>query len=141
MALKGYELITQDLTEFEKNTIVPLLVRGLSRPEYLGKSNAIKNKSICAKVNSNINIKFKYKLTDVKCRKIIQYIRLHNLIIGLCSCQQGYYVASNRIELEECVKSLTQRLNIQKKVRDGLANNLLTMYDRVDLFKKHNNIA
>tara|TARA_Y100001938_G_scaffold130211_1_gene185976 strand:+ start:7021 stop:7440 length:420 start_codon:yes stop_codon:yes gene_type:complete len=139
MGLKGFESITQELNAFEKRIIVPLMVRGLSK--YIGKDNAINNAAICNKVNSHKDVKYDYKLTNVKCRKVIQYIRLKNLIEGLCSCHKGYYVAANLGEIKECIDSLTQRLNIQKKVRDGLTNNMLKKYNNVDIFKRYNDIA
>jgi uncharacterized membrane-anchored protein len=139
MALKGFENITQDLTEFEVEQVVPMIVRGLS--QKIGKANAVNNKYICEKINKHPNIINKYKLNGVKLRKIIQYIRLRNIIEGLCSSSNGYYVAENMRELKMCIDSLTQRINTQTKVRDMLTKNMISKYQNIEIFKEYNNIV
>ena len=64
MALKGFENITQDLTEFEVEQVVPMIVRGLS--QKIGKANAVNNKYICERINKHPNIINKYKQSKIR---------------------------------------------------------------------------
>lgn len=105
--LKGYEDITYELTEDEKK-ILPVIIKGLLNKK--GKENAVSGTIIQTKMN----------LSGARLRKIIGYIRTHDLIFGLCSTKTGYYVASNLNELEDCMISLRQRLFTQIKTLHSL---------------------
>ena len=105
--LKGYEDITYELTEDEKK-ILPVIIKGLLNKK--GKENAVSGTIIQNKMN----------LSGARLRKIIGYIRTHDLIFGLCSTKTGYYVASNLNELEDCMISLRQRLFTQIKTLHSL---------------------
>ena len=59
-------------------------------------------------------------ISPPRLRKIISYIRVNNLIFGLCSANNGYYIAENLKELEECIISLKQRIYTQVKVLNSL---------------------
>jgi hypothetical protein len=49
-------------------------------------------------------------VADATMRKIIEYIRQHNLVPKLCSNSKGYFVAANSEEWEEWKKSFQQRI-------------------------------
>jgi hypothetical protein len=100
--LKGYENITYELTDKEKS-LIPILVRGLLNRK--GKENAVTGTEITKKMN----------ISGPRLRKMIGYIRINDLIFGLCSTGNGYYVAKNITELEECMTSLKQRIYTQMK--------------------------
>jgi len=59
-------------------------------------------------------------LIGVRLRKIIHYIRVKNLISGLCSNSKGYYVAKDIKELEDNNKSLQQRIASQIDILNAL---------------------
>jgi hypothetical protein len=107
--LKGFENITYELTpeELEK---VPLIIKGISIRE--GKDRAVSGSLICEKMD----------LKGARLRKIINYIRVNNLLYGLCSCGKGYYMANDLQELEDCINSLRQRIASQVKVLNALEN-------------------
>ena len=48
------------------------------------------------------------------------YIRINNLVSGLCSNSKGYYIAKNIKELEDNNKSLQQRISSQIEVLNAL---------------------
>lgn len=105
--LRGYENITYELTDDELAIVDPI-VRGLGA--RVGKVNAVTNKEIQEKMN----------LTSARVHKIINYIRINNLVFGLCSSGCGYYVAENNQELEDCMISLKQRIYSQMKTLHAL---------------------
>ena len=59
-------------------------------------------------------------LIGVRLRKIIHFIRVNNLLYGLCSNSKGYYVAKNIQELEDNNKSLQQRIASQIEILNAL---------------------
>tara|TARA_Y100001938_G_C8088372_1_gene433490 strand:+ start:1408 stop:1779 length:372 start_codon:yes stop_codon:yes gene_type:complete len=105
--LKGFEKLTDELTEDELKK-VPYIVKGISR--RVGKENAVTSKTICNKMN----------LAGVRLRKIIHFIRINNLIGGLCSNSRGYYIANNIKELEDNNISLKQRIASQVEILNAL---------------------
>jgi len=105
--IKNFENITYELNADELE-IVPLIVKGISMRK--GKNSAVSGTLICEKMN----------LHGARLRKIINYIRVNNLIYGLCSCSKGYYTATNINELEDCIISLRQRISSQVKVLNAM---------------------
>jgi len=107
--LKGFEKLTEELTDQELK-IVPDVVRGIGARK--GKENAVKSSVICEKMG----------IIGVRLRKIIHFIRVNNLLSGLCSNSKGYYVAANLNELEENNISLKQRIASQVEILNALEN-------------------
>ena len=101
--LVNFEKYTQQLNKDELE-LVSIVIKGLS--QRVGKDNAISSTVICQKLS----------LQGVRLRKIINYIRTKNLLIGLCSCGTGYYIAKNRYEFEQYLYSLGQRIEAQQFV-------------------------
>ena len=107
--LKGYENITYELTEDELKLVDPI-VKGLGARK--GKENAVTNKEIRQALD----------LTSARVHKIINYIRVNNLLYGVCSSGCGYYIAKDHNELDECLISLKQRIYSQMKTLHCLEN-------------------
>ena len=105
--LKGFEKLTDELTDDELKK-VPTIVSGIGT--RIGKENAVTSQVICEKM----------ELIGVRLRKIIHFIRINNLISGLCSNYKGYYIAKNMKELEDNNKSLQQRISSQIEVLNSL---------------------
>ena len=104
-----FEDITYELTEYELNTLLPIVVKGL-KSKY-GKENAITNKKICEALKSK-----GYKVTEPRLRKVIHHIRVEQLIVGLCCNSKGYYVTDSIEELGRYVESLAQRIRSQQSI-------------------------
>lgn len=104
-----FEDITYELTEYETETLLPIVVKGLER-KY-GKQNAITNKKICEALKNK-----GYKITEPRLRKIIHHIRVEQLIVGLCCNSKGYYVTDSIEELGRYVESLAQRIRSQQSI-------------------------
>tara|TARA_R110002051_G_scaffold178146_2_gene247968 strand:- start:974 stop:1345 length:372 start_codon:yes stop_codon:yes gene_type:complete len=105
--INDFEHITYELTESELE-LVPIIIKGINL--RVGKDLAVSGTLICEKM----------KIKGARLRKIINYIRVNNLIYGLCSCGKGYYIARTLEELEGCIISLRQRVASQVKVLNAL---------------------
>lgn len=62
--LKGFEMETQPLTEYEEKVLVPVVARGLAAKR--GKQNAVTNKYICEALNAK-----GYKIDSIRLRKVV----------------------------------------------------------------------
>ena len=105
--IKGFETITADLSDDELN-MVQIVIKGLKVKH--GKDKAVTGAVICKALNIN----------GVRLRKMINYIRINNLIPALCSSSKGYFVANNINELEDYIISLKQRIKAQVDVLNAL---------------------
>lgn len=112
----GFEEETKPLTE-EEHKLLPEFVRCLQK--YTGKKNAITNKSI-----REGYWRKGIKLSDSRIRKIINHIRLHNMVPKLCANSRGYYIAQNNEELQEYVNGLRQRVGAIKAILTTLEEQL-----------------
>tara|TARA_Y100000401_G_scaffold55808_1_gene44131 strand:- start:1550 stop:1921 length:372 start_codon:yes stop_codon:yes gene_type:complete len=110
--LKGFEDITYELTKEEMEKL-PIVIKGLERK--IGKGKAVTSTKICEALN----------LKAPRLRKIINHIRINNLIFGLCSSSNGYFIADNEKELNEYIISLKQRIKAQVDVLNALEKQTL----------------
>tara|TARA_R110002167_G_scaffold178227_5_gene377944 strand:- start:130 stop:540 length:411 start_codon:yes stop_codon:yes gene_type:complete len=112
-----FEEYTYELTEYELETLVPIVVKGLKNKH--GKENAITNKTICAKLKEK-----GYKANEPRLRKVIHHIRVLQLIVGLCCNSKGYYVTTSLKELGRYVESLAQRIRSQQEIHRSMKRDM-----------------
>lgn len=112
-----FEEITYELTDYEINSLVPIVVKGLKNK--IGKENAITNKVICEKLKNA-----GYKVSEPRLRKIIHHIRIEQLIVGLCCNSKGYYVTNSLEELGRYVESLAQRIRSQEAIYKSMKRDM-----------------
>ena len=62
-----FETQTKPLTEYEKDTLLPIMVKCLSK--HIGKDKVITNAEMCAKMAI-----YGYKIGETRVRKIINHI-------------------------------------------------------------------
>lgn len=113
--LKNFEKITNELTDYERDVLYPLIVSGLSRRK--GKQNSISGAEICEALNKRLNGK---KITPPRLRKIIQAIRINGDLYNICSNSKGYYLSGTQQEIDDNLLSLQQRIDQQQKIVDAL---------------------
>lgn len=118
--ITGFEDITYELTEIEQQVLLPIIIRGLLLKN--GKENAVTNKSIVAGME-----KLGYKVTDIRVRKIINYIRVKNLIPGLLASSKGYYISTDRDEVLKYIQSLRERNSQVERVIEVMQQYLNTL--------------
>lgn len=99
--IEGFEDITQDITKQELK-LVPVFVKGFSGK--IGRH--------CAVTSTYIIKHFKkqgIKITGSRVRKIINYIRMHDLVKRLVATSRGYYVENDPVKYKKYITSLEQR--------------------------------
>lgn len=115
--LKGFEIQTEPLNEYEKNTLMPIVARGLAFK--VGKENAVTSKHICECLTAK-----GYEIDDVRLRKIVNYIRVKGVVKCVLACGRGYYVAKNRKQAQEYTDSLKCREDSIHAVRVALTDQI-----------------
>jgi len=111
--IEGFEELTQPLNDYERDTLLPLIVWGLRLKT--GSDKVIAGSTIVSRMRDK-----GYKLDGPRLRKIINHIRLHNLIPCLVSTSKGYFVASNDREITECITSLQSRADATQAIIHAL---------------------
>lgn len=115
--IEGFEKETHELTPYEENTLLPCIVKGLLTK--VGEEKIISSTEIVKTLKAK-----NYKIDPARLRKIINHIRINNLIWNLVANGNGYYVAKTPQDCQRFIKSLDQRLNAITMVRDAMAYQL-----------------
>jgi len=117
--IQGFENETAPLTDYEKDTLLPVMVRSLAVKK--GSNMAVKNGYICKRLRD-----LGYKVTEARIRKLINHIRVNGLVPCLIATSAGYYVASSVKEMEDYIDSLYGREMAIHEVRMDLTDQLRT---------------
>lgn len=116
--INGFTTQTEPLTEYERDTLLPVIVRGLINK--VGEAKAITNAAITRAMKSA-----GYQLTEARLRKIINHIRTTGMIRWLIATSKGYYIATSRQEMEDYIVSLRGREDAIRAVRESMERQLL----------------
>ena len=116
--ITGFENITEHLTDYEVQMVVPALVEGLKK--HVGSKYAIRNKTICQILQS----KGFDKISEARIRKCINHIRVNGLVPHLIANSKGYYVATTVEEVETYCGSLKDRAEAIFAMRQALMNQM-----------------
>lgn len=100
----GFEEETEELTQYELEVLVPIMVKGLSTK--IGSKSAITNKRIREKLSEK-----DIDVSDPRIRKVINYIRMNLLVKNLIASSKGYYISTDIKEIEEYRQGLISRAN------------------------------
>ena len=116
--IANFEKITTELTKEEKLLINPL-INGFKTHN---KKNPVKSNLVVEKMNSYIKTKnLKIKMTGVRLRKCINYIRT-NALCPIIGTSAGYYVSNNKTDVEKQIQSLLERAESINNCAKGLQN-------------------
>ena len=115
--LQGFEQQTGKLTDYEKDVLLPVMVKCLERK--IGKENAVTNAYMCDRMNEN-----GYDIGEARVRKIINYIRINGLVPCLMASSSGYYVTTDAGELSAYVTTLQGREDAIRAVRKAVEEQL-----------------
>jgi len=115
--LNGFQTQTEPLTEYERDTLLPVIVRGLINK--VGEAKAITNAAITRAMKSA-----GYQLTEARLRKIINHIRVNGMVSCLIATSKGYYIATSRQEMEDYITSLRGREDAIRAVRESMEQQL-----------------
>ena len=115
-----YETQTKPLTEYEKDTLLPIMVKCLSK--RIGKDKVITNAEMCAKMAI-----YGYKIGETRVRKIINHIRNNGLVECLIATGKGYYVTESIEEMEAYIESVKNREDAIRTMRMSMEEQLSKM--------------
>ena len=101
--INGFQEFTEHLNEYERDTLLPLIIRGLQTK--IGSKKAITNKKM---VKALTDIGYD-KLSEPRVRKIINYIRIQGLITNLVASSKGYYIENNIEKRRKYVQGVKDR--------------------------------
>lgn len=116
MSLVGFDKETSPLSAKEMEMIPGMVVAFSKR---VGKDNAITSKEIIAKYKEQ-----GIKLDGARLRKMINHIRINNLVPNLIGSNNGYWVENDKQLLKIYVEGLLSRANAIKVVAVKLGQNL-----------------
>ena len=109
--IKNFEEFTVELTPTEQR-LIPMMV------DRFKTKRGIKNIVTADAMIEGINQAFNIKLKDTRIRKIIQFIRVNNLVPGLIATSRGYYTAETTAEINEWIESLKAREFAIRQIRE-----------------------
>lgn len=122
--LHGFEKQTAPLTAEEK-ILVPILIDILQY--HQGIEKAIISKDICTLLLPHTKTFGKpITIGGGRLRKMINYIRIHGLLIGLVASNRGYYITHKPQELNMYIRSLMGREAAIRNLRLHIKNYLRT---------------
>lgn len=120
--IKGFSEQTEQLNEYEQDTLLPIIIRGLRA--RIGKESAVINRYIVSQLKPTYNV------SEARVRKIINHIRTADLIPGLIATSDGYFIAETEQELRDYEESLLGRELAIRQVRESIARQRRELYDR-----------
>ena len=120
--IKGFNSETAPLTEYEENVLLSLVLLGLKTK--IGKENAVTNRTIVQRLNIA-----GYTVTEPRIRKLINHIRMTDLLPGLIATSGGYFLATSEAELLDYEQSLIGREDAIKQVRLAIARQRRILYN------------
>ena len=115
--LNGFAQQTEPLTDYERDTLLPVICRGLITK--VGEAKAITNAAITRAMKGA-----GYQLTEARLRKIIYHIRVPGMIRWLIATSKGYYITTSRQEMEDYIGSLRGRELAIRAVRESMESQL-----------------
>lgn len=106
--------ITTDLTDLEKDKMVPMLLDTLS---FTHEKNRITGKNLSRWFNAS-----GHNVSEVRIRKMVNYIRVMNLARPkvLIDAGNGYFLTSDIIIVDDQIESIDGRINSMLAVKDSL---------------------
>jgi len=100
--LTNFNEITVELSTEEHEMVDVIIARFKALP---GRENVVTNTEMLTKLNERYGLKLK----EPRIRKIIQFIRINNLLPGLIGTSSGYYYTENIEEIEKWILSMQER--------------------------------
>ena len=109
--IKNFEEFTIDLNPTE-HRLIPMMVDRFKMKR--GIEHIVTADTMISKIHETFGVKLK----DTRIRKMIQFIRVHNLVPGLIATSRGYYTAETTAEINEWIESLKAREFAIRQIRE-----------------------
>lgn len=115
--IQGFAPQTEPLTDYERDTLLPVICRGLSNK--IGEARAVTNATITKAMKGA-----GYQLNEARVRKIINHIRTRGMVRWLIATSKGYYIATSSQDVENYIDSLRGREDAIRAVRQAMEQQL-----------------
>ena len=99
-----FEEQTHPLTDYELKTLLPLMIQGFTTK--IGVTKCVTNPQICKALKNK-----GFEVNEPRIRKLVFYIRQQNLVPNLIASSKGYWIATDRKEVDTWVDSLKSRID------------------------------
>jgi hypothetical protein len=109
--IKNFEEFTIELTPTE-HRLIPMMVDRFKMKR--GIEHIVTAETMIAKIHEAFGVKLK----DTRIRKIIQFIRVNNMVPGLIATSRGYYTAETIDEINDWIESLKAREAAIRHIRE-----------------------
>lgn len=119
------------LNIYEQNVLMPILVDSLKTK--IGKENAVTSTQIVGALRNH-----GLKLSERNVFRIVNHIRINDLIVGLMGSPKGYYIISSEQEFIKYEDILLSREAALKKVRLCMKRQRKSMFS--NLSQKHSQL-
>ena len=116
------------LSVYEYNVLLPILVNALKIKK--GRANAVTSTQIVEALRSH-----EMKVNERSVCRIINHIRMNDLIVGLMGSSAGYYITNSEQEFLNYEESLLRREEAIKEVRLCIKKQRKSMFSQ--LSQKH----
>ncbi len=112
--------ITEQMTDLEKSTLVPRMLEALR----MAHGTPLKSKWICALLGGD-----GYAVTDVRVRKMVNYIRVTNAAkpFVLIGTSAGYFLTRDIKTVDDQIESLEGRIDSMKAAIDSIKSQRLNL--------------
>ena len=119
------------LNIYEQSVLLPILVNALKTKK--GKKNAVTSTQIVEALRSH-----GMRINERNVCRIVNHIRMNDLIVGLMGSSAGYYIMSSEQEFISYEESLLSREAALKKVRLCMKRQRRSMFSQ--LAQKHHQL-
>lgn len=110
--IKGFDNETAPLNEYEERTLLPIIANWLRQTNKL---KPIINKKATIFLNNK-----GYKINEARFRKIVNAIRMRDIVPNVVATSKGYYVSSDAEEVAAYIQSLRDRAGAINAMADAL---------------------
>lgn len=132
MSLTLFKNITTELTDLEKETLVPMLIDTLS---FTHEHNRFTGKRICSWFGA-----CGHKVSEIRLRKMINYIRVLNIKQGVAhnlgnavviGAGNGYFITGAPEIIKDQIESMQGRIDSMQAVIDTLSAELMSVQRKI----------
>ena len=135
----GFEGLTYELNKFEKEHLVPLLVRSWER-RWLEERGTVYMKEIVLGLRNHYTRhttdpkelkQVLKKISEPRIRKVIHHIRVNGLVPNLIATSKGYFKTENPEKLKKYIESCWERSNSFKEVALSMENQYKKLINQI----------
>jgi exonuclease I len=116
-----FEEHTAPLTDYELKVLLPIMIQGFKTK--IGIKKCVTNPEICKALKAK-----GYKISEPRVRKLVFHIRYHNLVPKLIASSKGYWIATNKEEVENWLSSVNAKIDALEETK-RYAENMLFNWD------------